>query len=283
MSVRIRPPQALESGPGKHDPTDSPHSAMESRPSIRYTGRMAATRRHDGRRAGELRPVAITPGFVGSADGSCLIELGGTRVICTASITPGVPRWRARQGLGWVTAEYGMLPASTGQRKPRPASRPDGRSVEIQRLIGRVLRAVVGFDRLGENTVYLDCDVLEADGGTRTAGVTGAYVALSLAAARGAEKGLFQVGAVRGAVAAISVGIVDGRAAVDLDYHEDVAAEVDMNVAMTGGGKYVELQGTGEGRPFDADQLEAMLRLARRGIRQLLKIQRQAITDGTAR
>ena len=227
--------------------------------------------------------MRITPHFVGSADGSCLLEMGGTRVICTASIVGELPRWRREGRLGWVTAEYGMLPASTRQRKPRPGVRTDGRSVEIQRLIGRVLRAAVRFDRLGENTVYLDCDVLEADGGTRTASVTGAYVALALAAARGAETGVMSPGAVTGAVAAVSVGIGVGRAVLDLDYAEDAAAEVDMNVAMTGGGKYVEVQGTSEGRPFDAAQLDAMLRLARHGIRALLRCQRQAIADGVNR
>lgn len=242
-----------------------------------------AARRHDGRRAGDLRPVTITPGFVRSADGSCLIEVGSTRVICTASIVEGVPRWRLPEHIGWVTAEYGMLPASTSERKVRPFVRPDGRTIEIQRLIGRVLRGVVWFDGLGENTVYLDCDVLEADGGTRTAAVTGSWVALSLAAHKGAEAGVFQRGVVRRAVAAVSVGIVDGRCVLDLDYAEDAAAEVDMNVAMTGGGKFIEIQGTSEGEPFDGDDLEAMLRLAGRGIRRLLTVQRQAMTDGLGR
>ncbi len=238
---------------------------------------MAKNTRHDARKVGELRPVKITPGFVRSADGSCLVEIGRTRVICTACIVAGVPRWRQGSGLGWVTAEYGMLPASTGSRKPRPLTRPDGRGVEIQRIIGRVLRSVVRFDRLGDNTIHLDCDVLEADGGTRTAAITGAYVALSRAANSGARDGRLSKGVVRGAVAAISAGIVDGRAVLDLDYAEDSSAAVDMNIAMTSGGKFVEIQGTSEGQPFDDGQLSDMLRLARRGIRKLLAAQRQAI------
>jgi len=237
---------------------------------------MAKSARHDGRRAGQLRPVTITPDFVRTADGSCLIEVGRTRVICTASLTPGVPKWREASGLGWVTAEYGMLPASTGRRKPRPLARPDSRGVEIQRLIGRVLRGVVRFDQLGANTITLDCDVLEADGGTRTAAITGAYVALARATAKAARAGLCRPGVVTGPVAAVSVGIVDGVAMIDLDYAEDSAAEVDMNVAMTGGGKFVELQGTAERVTFGPDQLDQMLRLAARGIRQLLRVQRQA-------
>ena len=241
---------------------------------------MKTMRRHDGRRADEMRPVRITPGFVGSADGSCLVELGGTRVICTASVAAELPRWRQGSGLGWLTAEYGMLPASTGRRKPRPGVKPDGRSVEIQRLIGRALRTVVRMDRLGEHTVYLDCDVLEADGGTRTAAITGSYVALALAAAKAAETGAFARDAVRGAVAAVSVGIVNARALLDLDYAEDSAADVDMNVAMTATGRFAEVQATAEAAAFDAAQLEAMLRLARRGIRKLLQVQRQAIADG---
>jgi len=238
---------------------------------------MPTGKRHDGRRPGELRPVRITPGFVSTADGSCLFELGGTRVICTASFVEGVPAWRADTGLGWVTAEYGMLPASTGQRKRRPIGRPDGRGIEIQRIIGRVLRSVVRFDRLGENTIVLDCDVLEADGGTRTAAINGAYVALSLASQKAASRGLCSRKVVKGAVAAVSVGIVDGRALLDPDYSEDSTADVDMNVAMTGAGKFVEIQGSCEKLPFGSEQLDVMLKLARRGIRKLVRCQRQAI------
>ena len=222
----------------------------------------------------------MKPGFVGSADGSCLIEMGGTRVICTASFAAGVPRWRSDTGLGWVTAEYGMLPASTGSRKARPALKPDSRGVEIQRLIGRALRSVVRFDRLGENTITLDCDVLEADGGTRTAAVTGAYVALALAADKARRAGRCKAGVLASAVAAVSVGIVAGTPLLDLCYAEDAAAEVDMNVAMTRRGEFVEVQATGEGAPFDGEQLQAMLRLARGGICKLLSAQAAAITKG---
>ncbi|MFW5732089.1 MAG: ribonuclease PH [Planctomycetota bacterium] len=240
------------------------------------------TKRHDGRRVDQHRPVTITPDFVRTADGSCLIETGGTRVICTASIVPGVPPWREELGLGWVTAEYGMLPASTARRKPRPAGKPDSRGIEIKRLIGRVLRSVVRFDRLGPNTIYLDCDVLEADGGTRTAGITGAQVALSRAIRMGREKGLFQRGAVAGLVAATSVGMVDGAAVLDLDYLEDSTAEVDMNIAMTQSGEFIELQGTAERRPFTREQLDAMLDLAAKGIKRLMTAQRKAIRGDTA-
>lgn len=241
---------------------------------------MANIARKDGRRAAELRPVRIVPGFVSTADGSCLIEIGGTRVICTACIAEELPRWRMGQQSGWVTAEYGMLPASTGSRKSRPTIKPDGRAVEIQRLIGRSLRPVVVLDRLGPRTVFLDCDVLEADGGTRTASITGAQVALSLAAARAAKDGRFQAGAVRGLVAAASAGIVAGRAVLDLSYEEDSRAEVDMNVVMTSSGKYVEVQGSSEAGPFDEADLASMLKLARTGIRKLLALQRQAISAG---
>ncbi len=239
--------------------------------------------RPDGRGAAQLRPVKILPNFVGSADGSCLIEMGGTRVICTASVTPGVPAWRAGRGQGWVTAEYGMLPASTGSRKSRPLGKPDSRATEIQRLIGRAIRSVVRFDKLRENTIHLDCDVLEADGGTRTAAITGAYVALALAVAGGAKAGRFARGVLVEPVAAASVGIVKGRALLDLCYQEDSAADVDMNVAMTGGGKFLELQATAEKSPFDGSQLSRMLSLARGGIRELLKTQQRVIRRETRR
>jgi ribonuclease PH len=244
---------------------------------------MAVYRRHDGRRADELRPVEITRGFVRTAHGSCLIAMGGTRVICTASFVPGVPRWREESQLGWVTAEYGMLPASTRSRKPRPLVARDGRSVEIQRVIGRVLRNVVRFDRLGRNTIYLDCDVLEADGGTRTASITGAWVALDEAVGWGAAEGLCRQDVLTGAVAAVSVGIVEARALLDLDYAEDAAAEVDMNVAMTGGGKFAEIQGSSEGGPFGPDPLQEMLDLARKGIRRLIRLQRAVRKKGKTR
>ena len=233
--------------------------------------------RHDGRRADELRPVRITPGYVRSADGSCLIEMGRTRVICTASLVDGVEKWRAGKGLGWVTAEYGMLPASTGSRKPRPGAKPDGRGVEIQRLIGRVLRGAVRFEAIGEKTFFLDCDVLEADGGTRTAAVNGAFVALSLAARRGAAGGRCGEGVVCSQVAAVSVGLVGGRVLLDLDYPEDSSAEADLNLAMTGEGRFVEVQGTAERGSFDDAQLRRMLDIGRKGIRRILAIQRRAI------
>jgi len=242
---------------------------------------MANPKRHDGRRPNQLREVTITPGFVASADGSCLIETGGTRVICTASLTPGLPRWREKSSLGWVTAEYGMLPASTGVRKRRPSLKPDGRGVEIQRIIGRVIRNVIRFDRLGENTLYLDCDVLEADGGTRTASITGAYVAAAIAALRCAETGRCLPRAVTAQVTAVSVGIVAGQVLLDLDYVEDSQADVDMNVAMLSGGRFVEVQGSSERAPFTAAELQDMLDMARKGIRKLAAIQRRAIREGT--
>ena len=227
-----------------------------------------------------MRPLKITPGFVRSADGSCLVEVGGTRVICTASICEGVERWRKGTGLGWVTAEYGMLPASTGSRKSRPIAKPDGRSTEIQRLIGRVLRSVVKFEKLGENTIYLDCDVLEADGGTRTAAINGAYVALSLACRKGLQAGKIQAGAIGGAVAAISVGIVGGRALLDLNYAEDSSADADVNVAMTSAGEFVEVQASAERAAFGQGQLTKMLSLAQAGIRKILRAQRQTLARG---
>lgn len=222
--------------------------------------------------------MRIDGGFVATADGSCLIEMGRTRVICTACIVPGLPRWREKQGrAGWLTAEYGMLPGSTRERKARPIGRPDGRSAEIQRLIGRALRTVVRLEGLGQHTVYLDCDVLAADGGTRAASVTGAWVALSQAAAKGIDAGTFRRPVLTGAVAAVSVGVTDGRAVLDLNYREDLAADVDMNVAMTNRGTFVEVQASAERAAFDAGQLDAMLVLARRGIRKLLAVQREAV------
>ena len=244
---------------------------------------MATWKRQDGRRADELRAVKLTPGFVATADGSCLVEIGGTRVICTASFADGVPDWRVASGLGWLTAEYGMLPGSTPQRRARPVGRPDGRMVEIQRIIGRVLRGVVDFDKLGAQTVYLDCDVLEADGGTRTAAITGAQVALHEAVRAGAEAGRCEPTALTGRVAAVSVGVVNGRCLLDLDYHEDASADVDMNVAMAAGGAFVEVQGTGEGAGFAHKQLEDLLDLAERGIRKLLQAQREVIGPAPSR
>jgi len=234
--------------------------------------------RHDGRRADELRPLTITPGFVRSATGSALIEAGGTRVICTASAVEDVPRWLVGSGRGWVTAEYGMLPASTGERKQRDVSkgRADGRSVEIQRLIGRSIRGVVDFKALGERTIYIDCDVLEADGGTRCASITGGYVALKLALDRIVKEGKLPAVPLTQSVAAVSCGIVDGAALLDLDYPEDSSAEVDMNVVMTGDGGLVEVQATAERTPLSRASLDEMLALAAAGIEQLREAQAAA-------
>jgi ribonuclease PH len=231
--------------------------------------------RHDGRRADELRPLEITPGFVRSATGSALIEAGGTRVICTASAVEDVPRWLMGSGRGWVTAEYGMLPASTGERKQRDISkgRADGRTVEIQRLIGRSIRGVVDFKALGERTIYIDCDVLEADGGTRCASITGGYVALKLGLDRLVREGKLPAVPLTQSVAAVSCGIVDGTALLDLDYPEDSSAEVDMNVVMTGDGGLVEVQATAERTPLSRASLDEMLALAAAGIEQLREAQ----------
>lgn len=227
--------------------------------------------RNDGRSAEQLRPVQITPGFMSSATGSALMEMGGTRVICTASVEESVPKWMAGRGRGWVTAEYGMLPASTGARKQRDVSkgRADGRTVEIQRLIGRSLRGVIDFKALGERTVWVDCDVLEADGGTRTAAVTGGYVALHLALKRLIDEKKLSALPLTGSIAAVSCGMVDGRALLDLDYSEDSTAEVDANVVMTGDGGLVEVQATAERTPLSRASLDELLALAASGIEQL--------------
>jgi ribonuclease PH len=234
------------------------------------------------RTSGELRPTAIEPGFMRTATGSALISVGETRVICTASAQDGVPRWMAGRGSGWVTAEYGMLPASTGQRKQRDATRgrQDGRTVEIQRLIGRSLRGVIDFQALGERTVYLDCDVLQADGGTRCASITGAYVALALACERLRGEGALEASPLTGSLAAVSCGIVGGRALLDLDYAEDSTAEVDANVVMTGDGGLVEVQATAERTPLSRAHLDELLALAAAGIEQLRAAQQQAIAAG---
>jgi ribonuclease PH len=231
--------------------------------------------RPDGRAADALRPVEIEPGFVRSADGSALIAIGGTRVICTASLVDGVPAWREGSGRGWLTAEYGMLPASTGTRRTRDSTRgrPDGRTVEIQRLIGRSVRAVIDVDALGERTVYLDCDVLEADGGTRCAAITGAYVALKLALDKLVDREALSVVPLRSSVAAVSCGIAGGQPVLDLDYREDSRAEVDMNVVMTGADELVEVQATGEGVAFSRDELDRLLELAADGIASLRQAQ----------
>src|SRR5271155_3025954 len=239
----------------------------------------AALERSYGRRADELRPGAIEPGFVRTATGSALISIGETRVICTASAQEGVPRWMNGQGRGWVTAEYGMLPASTGERKQRDATRgrQDGRTIEIQRLIGRSLRVVIDFQALGERTIYLDCDVLQADGGTRCASITGAYVALALACARLQAAGRLQRSPLNGSVAAVSCGMIDGAALLDLDYSEDSTAEVDANVVMTDGGGLVEVQATAERTPLSRAHLDELLALAAAGIERLRADQELAI------
>ena len=228
----------------------------------------------EGRRPDELRPIETVPDFVGQADGSVLISFARTRVLCTASVADEVPRWLAGKGRGWLTAEYGMLPASTGQRTAREAraGRQGGRTVEIQRLVGRSLRAAYDLETLGERTVWLDCDVIEADGGTRTAAISGAWIALARAARK---RGLPEPG---DQVGAVSVGIVDGELLLDLDYAEDSAADVDMNVVMTGGGRLIEVQATAERRAFSREQLDELLELAAGGIERIAAIQREAIT-----
>ena len=240
---------------------------------------MSTAPRNDGRTPGDLRPIRIDTGFVATATGSCLIEAGGTRVICTASVDEEVPRWMAGKGRGWVTAEYGMLPASTGERKRRDVSkgRPDGRTVEIQRLIGRSLRGVIDFEGLGERTVWVDCDVLEADGGTRCAAITGGYVALELALRRLISEGKLERLPLTQTVAAVSCGVVGGRALLDLDYSEDSQAEVDANVVMTGDGGLVEVQATAERTPLSRASLDELLALAAAGIERLRAAQQEAV------
>jgi ribonuclease PH len=230
--------------------------------------------RADGRRPDELRPLAADPEFLDAPHGMVLWSQGRTRVLCAASLSDGVPRWLYRSGRGWVTAEYSLLPASTGERSEREASRgrQGGRTVEIQRLIGRAVRVVCDFEALGERTIHLDCDVLQADGGTRCAAICGAYVALSRALERfGLSKAL------TGSVAAVSVGVVAGESLLDLDYGEDSSADVDLNVVMTGDGRLVEVQATAERVPFDRPRLDGLLDLAAAGIERLGELQRQAI------
>ncbi len=241
-----------------------------------------AGQRSYGRAADELRPFTVEPGFVRPATGSALVSAGETRVICTASAQESVPRWLAGSGRGWVTAEYGMLPASTGERRQRDATRgrPDGRTVEIQRLIGRSIRVAVDYKALGERTIYLDCDVLQADGGTRCASITGAYVALALACRRLIADGALERSPLIGSVAAVSCGVVDGAALLDLDYPEDSRAEVDANVVMTGDGGLVEVQATAERTPLSRASLDELLALAADGIAHLQRVQQAAIEDG---
>jgi ribonuclease PH len=238
--------------------------------------------RSDGRAPDELRPVAYELGFQRWAAGSVLFSMGDTRVLCAATVTEEAPRWLRGSGRGWVTGEYSMLPASTLERTPREVARgrPAGRTQEIQRLIGRALRSVVDLDRLGERTITIDCDVLQADGGTRCASITGGYLALALALRRLAAEGLAPDDLLLGSVAAVSVGVLDGDCVLDLTYEEDAAASVDCNVVMTGEGAFVEVQGTAEGRPFDRATLEVLLELGARGVAALSAVQERALAEG---
>lgn len=235
--------------------------------------------RSDGRAPDQLRPVRVQSGYLLTAEGSVLIEIGHTRVLCAATVEETVPSFLRGQGKGWVTAEYSMLPRATQTRTPREVKkgRESGRTLEIQRLIGRSLRAVTDLTRLGERSVIVDCDVVQADGGTRTAAITGAYIALAIAVSRLRESGALKQMPLVDSVAATSVGIVDGQPMLDLCYEEDSQAEVDMNVVLTGNGRFVELQSTAEKTPFDDGQLAAMVALARKGIGELAEIQREAL------
>jgi ribonuclease PH len=237
--------------------------------------------RPSGRRPEQIRPVRITRKFNRHAEGSVLVEFGDTRVICTATIDRGVPRFLRGEGSGWLTAEYGMLPRATNTRSEREASRgkQTGRTVEIQRLIGRSLRSAIDMKKLGENTIVLDCDVIQADGGTRTAAITGACVALVDALAEGRRRRLFSDDPLRHLVAAVSVGIYKDEPVLDLDYAEDSAAETDMNVVMTEQGEYIEVQGTAEGKPLTAEQLARMLELAKSGTQNLVRVQKMALAQ----
>ncbi len=233
--------------------------------------------RPDGRRHDELRPVKFTLDYVEYPEGSVLIELGRTRVLCNASIQEGVPAWMAGSGVGWLTAEYALLPRSTHTRTPRETMGLRGRTQEIRRLVGRSLRAAVDLDLLGERTLVIDCDVLQANGGTRTAAVTGGYVALALALRRLTAQGVVTQEALKPSVAAVSVGVVTGEARLDLCYAEDRDAEVDLNVVMTADGQLIEVQGTAEGSPFSRETLNQMLDLAAQGIASLVRCQREAL------
>jgi ribonuclease PH len=235
--------------------------------------------RSDGRAPNQLRPITIEPDFLKYAEGSALISVGHTRVLCAASVDEKVPHWMKGKGTGWVTAEYAMLPRATQERTQREASKGKigGRTHEIQRIIGRALRAVTDMSKLGERTVWLDCDVLQADGGTRTAAVTGAWVALAIALSKSFDPRKAAKFPLTGQIAATSVGIVGGIPLLDLAYEDDSRAEVDMNVAMTDSGTFVEVQGTAEGKPFDRRQLDTLLSLAEGGIRELLQAQREAV------
>jgi ribonuclease PH len=239
--------------------------------------------RSDGRAADQLRPVTFDRGWLDHAEGSCLVSFGRTKVLCAASFTAGVPRWRKDSGLGWVTGEYAMLPRSTNTRSDRESVRGKvgGRTHEISRLVGRSLRAAVDLSALGENSIVIDCDVLQADGGTRTAAITGAWVALHDAVTWARGQGLVKAGVepIVNSIAAVSVGIVDGEARLDLHYDDDVAADTDMNVVMTGDGRYVEVQGTAEGEPFERALLDELLALAAQGCAELTELQKAALAS----
>jgi ribonuclease PH len=240
--------------------------------------------RVDGRRHNEMRKVKITRNFIGTAEGSVLIELGRTRVICTASVEERVPQFMKDQNRGWVTAEYSMLPRATQTRTLRESTsgRVSGRTHEIQRLIGRSLRSVVDLELLGPRTFWLDCDVIEADGGTRTAAITGAFICLSDAFSYALRKGIISKNPIRDFLAAVSVGVVNGNPALDLCYQEDSTADVDMNIVMTGNGNLVEIQGTAEGSPFSTATLDELIGLSREGIESLISIQRDLVQDNPA-
>jgi ribonuclease PH len=237
--------------------------------------------RPDGRQPDELRPITFERDFTEMADGSCLVSFGRTRVLCTASVDDDVPRWMRGRGKGWVTAEYSMLPGSSSERIQREVKdgRPSGRTQEIQRLIGRSLRAVCDMAALGERQVLVDCDVLQADGGTRTASICGGYIALHDALSRLVARGAIQTHPLTAFCAAISVGVVDGLATLDLPYVEDVSAEVDMNVVMTSEGRFVEVQGTAEGLPFTRNELDQLLELAEQGIAEIIELQREMVAE----
>ncbi|HWH76879.1 MAG TPA: ribonuclease PH [Candidatus Binatus sp.] len=235
--------------------------------------------RTDGRKSNQLRALTITPSYIKTADGSVLIEMGDTRVICTAKMEERVPPFLRNSGKGWITAEYGMLPGSSQQRIGRESSRGKvgGRTHEIQRLIGRSLRAIADLKSLGERTIWIDCDVIQADGGTRTASITGAYVAVAEAVRGWLAKGIITSDPVKEAVAAVSIGIVDGKILLDLCYEEDSKADVDMNFVMTSSGKFIEVQGTAESAPFTRKQMERMAEIAQNGIKELMKSQKKVI------
>lgn len=237
-------------------------------------------KRSDGRKPETLRPLKITRNYIKHAEGSVLIEMGDTKVICSASVEERVPPFLRNTGKGWVTAEYSMLPRSTSTRTPRETGKGSGRTFEIQRLIGRSLRSVTDLKGFGEKTIWVDCDVIQADGGTRTASITGAYVALVDAFRTMMEKGLIKKSPVQDSIAAVSVGKVDGRILLDLNYAEDSRAEVDMNIVMTGSGKFIEVQGTAENAVFSKKEMDALVRVAEKGIKKLIQIQKKSLEGG---